>query len=201
MIGSEAFLIGDANFGYGKNLKSITDELVQAMKALRQTGLDACEDPAEMPNEEWITLQNKVGDLALIPDVPARPAWLAVHTMIPGMGRIYNIHPACMGSIFSAVKLGEKIQSFGAKLMIGDASLVGAACTVWQQLAIGLGAAWVEALEKPEESNVFPSCVVKSSTEQMSDGKFGIKELRPGFGLKINEEKLRHKCNAYYNCA
>ena len=197
IIPEETFLIGDANYGYGKNIKKISNELVDNLKNLYNIGLNACEDPAGMPNELWKELQSKVGNLNLIPDVPLRPAWTAIQNIIPDMGRIYNIHPACTGSIFYAVKLARKIQSFGAKLMIGDASLVGAACTVWQQLAIGLGADWVEAIEKPEESDVFSSCVLECSTAQMSDGKFGIKNLYPGFGLKINIDKLKKLSDNY----
>ena len=39
--------------------------------------------------------------------------------------------------------------------MIGDSSLIGAACTFWQQLAIGNEASWVEAMEKPRNKMLF----------------------------------------------
>jgi len=198
IIPENTFLIGDANYGYGKNINNIPNNLVLNLKTLHSEGLNACEDPANMPNELWKELQEKVGKLALIPDVPLRPSWTATKNLIPGMGRIYNIHPACTGSIFHTVKLAKKIQSFDAKLMIGDASLVGAACTVWQQLAIGFNAAWVEAIEKPEESDIFPSCILECSTVQLSTGKFGIKNLNPGFGLILDKEKLKKSADNYY---
>jgi hypothetical protein len=74
--------------------------------------------------------------------------------------------------------------------MIGDSSFVGPACTFWQQLAIGLGASWVEALEKPQESDVFQQCVKRKSTILNSLGKVEIKKMYPGFGLEMDEAKL-----------
>ena len=33
---------------------------------------------------------------------------------------------------------------------------------------------------------------------QMSDGKFGIQELLPGFGLTIDTERLKERSDNYY---
>ena len=70
-------------------------------------------------------------------------------------------------------------QGHGKKLMVGDASLVGPACSAWQQLAIGLGANWVEAIEKPQENDVFQRCVLRNPVERAPDGRFALKEKRP----------------------
>ena len=81
--------------------------------------------------------------------------------------------------------------------MIGDSSLIGPACTFWQQMAIGLGASWVEAIEKPQESDVFEKCVSKMSTEIGKDGRSRITKLRPGFGIEMDEEKLKDMADNY----
>jgi L-alanine-DL-glutamate epimerase-like enolase superfamily enzyme len=187
VFGPDAFLSADANGGY--EFEGV-DALAADLRRLHEAGLNACEDPAYMPNEAWVELQSKIGELGLIPDYPAKVAWRALETLQPGMGTIYNIHPANAGSLQEVVRLGRKIQGYGARLMIGDDSLVGPACTAWQQIGIGLGAAWVEALEKPEESDVLSHCTVQCSTEQKADGRFGLRELRPGFGLELDEAYL-----------
>lgn len=185
------FLIGDANTGYGKPTNNEElDHIAQQLKILFDHGLDACEDPAEMDNEGWIQLQKKVGKLDLIPDVPMRPARVVVHDNIEGMGRIYNIHPGCMESIIDAVKLSNKIKKQGAKLMIGDDSLIGPACTVWQQLAIGLEADWVEALEKDGDSDNFYQSIIDISTQMDEKGAISYDKEKYGFGLDLDVQKL-----------
>jgi hypothetical protein len=82
--------------------------------------------------------------------------------------------------------------------MIGDDSLIGPSCPVWQQIAVGVGAAWVEALEKPQESDVFPRAA-RTATAQQPDGRFGVAELHPGFGTEVDEELLRSESAA--SCA
>jgi L-alanine-DL-glutamate epimerase-like enolase superfamily enzyme len=196
IIGQEAFLVGDVNNGYCKTTGvENLDEIAAALH--HAVGLSACEDPASLTTEQWIQLQNLVGELHLLPDAPLRPAVEAIHSAVPGMGRIYNIHPGCAGSIIHAVQLARTIQAFGARLMIGDDSLVGPACTVWQQLAIGLAADWVEALEKPGESDMFEACVNAQATSRTSDGRVTLTELAPGFGLELDHEQLKEKCQDY----
>ena len=80
--------------------------------------------------------------------------------------------------------------------MIGDDSLVGPACTIWQQLAIGAEAVWVEAIEKYEDSDAFLDCVVDKATFRDSSGKYAMK-AKPGFGLEIDEDKLKSICKNY----
>jgi L-alanine-DL-glutamate epimerase-like enolase superfamily enzyme len=187
-FGPNTYLTADANRGY-KNWESI-DELAGDMRALNLAGLDAIEDPATLTTEQWIELQTKVGDLALIPDYPMRPAYKALKEFTPAMGKIFNIHPDTMGTFVETISLGKTIKEHDKKLMIGDSSFVGPACTFWQQLAIGLGASWVEALEKPQESSVFQQCVKRKSTTLNSLGRVEIKKLYPGFGLEMDDAKL-----------
>ena len=80
--------------------------------------------------------------------------------------------------------------------MIGDASLVGPACSAWQQMAIGLGASWVEALEKKEDSEAYLECIVSKATYRDTNGNFTA-DLKPGFGLQIDEDKLRRCVSRY----
>ncbi|TKG95483.1 hypothetical protein EYV94_08555 [Puteibacter caeruleilacunae] len=194
IIGDDSFVLSDVNEGY-KNWKDI-DELAGILKELHACGLNAVEDPAKMSREQWIELQNKVGSLDLIPDVPMRPSWEAMKKDINGMGRIYNIHPACMGSISIASKLALKIKGLGAKLMVGDASTTGPSCTVWQQIAIGTGASWVEAIEKFDDSEGYLTCIKDSATYRDKDGLFAYKP-KPGFGLELDEDQLRKVCSQY----
>ncbi|MCU0780624.1 MAG: mandelate racemase/muconate lactonizing enzyme family protein [Akkermansiaceae bacterium] len=192
VIGPDAFLVGDVNGGYrpeqtDEDIKPIAD----ALRQLHAAGLSACEDPAYMTVTQWEALQAAVGGLALLPDVPVRPAWSAPRQIRPGMGRIFNMHPACMGSVMETVSLGRLIQSWDRKLMVGDASLVGPACPAWTQMAIGLGADWVEAIEKPQENDVFQRCLLKNPVGRTPDGRFFVRESLPGWGIEIDEAKLR----------
>ncbi len=193
-FGKETFLMADANRGY-KKWKSL-DELASIMKDLHTAGLDAMEDPAQLTKEQWMELQTKVGDFSLIPDRPMRPAHNALEFFNKEMGHYFNIHPDTMGTFDEAVQLGKKIKAADRGLMIGDSSLIGPACTFWQQLAIGLGASWVEAIEKPQESDVFQQCVLKMSTKVVN-GKTEIAKLHPGFGVEMNEVKLKAKADKF----
>jgi L-alanine-DL-glutamate epimerase-like enolase superfamily enzyme len=196
VMGPQAYVTADVNGGYAYTAGESTKPLAQQLLNLRHAGLDACEDPAWLSNEEWVSLQSQIEDLALIADYPTRPSWTAGKSLLPDMARIYNLHPASMGSLLEVPALTERIQGFGGQLMIGDDSLIGPACPVWQQIAIGVGAAWVEALEKPQESDVFPR-VAHTATAQQPDGRFGIAQLKPGFGTEIDEELLRGESAAY----
>jgi L-alanine-DL-glutamate epimerase-like enolase superfamily enzyme len=192
VIGPDAFLVGDPNRGYRPELSDEGIEAIaDALRQLHAAGLSACEDPAEMTATQWEAMQASVGGLALIPDVPVRPAWSAPQQIRPSMGRIFNMHPACMGSVMETVTLGHLIQSWDRKLMVGDSSLVGPACSAWTQMAIGLGADWVEAIEKPQENDVFQRCLLKNPVGRTPDGRFFIRENLPGWGIEIDEAKLR----------
>jgi L-alanine-DL-glutamate epimerase-like enolase superfamily enzyme len=192
VMGPHAYVGGDVNRGYRpKASDASVDDIVTALTALRDAGLSACEDPAAMSNEQWSEVQRRVGSLDLLPDYPMQPAWKGRLTMNPSMGRIFNIHPHGMGSLIEAVELGRVIQRHGKKLMVGDASLVGPACSAWQQVAIGLGADWVEALEKPQESDVFQQCVQTNPIRRTADGRFFVGEHLPGFGVEIDIERLK----------
>lgn len=194
-FGPDTYLLADANRGY-KSWENI-DELAVIMKDFHAAGLDAMEDPAELTKEQWIQLQSKVGEFALIPDRPMRPAFKALELYSPEMGVYFNIHPDTMGTFKEAIELGKKIKSDRRGLMIGDSSLIGPACTFWQQLAIGLSASWVEALEKPQESDVFQRCVKQMSTAVNSDGNAEITNLYPGFGIEMNEGKLQELADKF----
>jgi L-alanine-DL-glutamate epimerase-like enolase superfamily enzyme len=197
IMGEDAFIVGDVNEGYSRTAPEPSmDDLANAMIALREAGLNACEDPAKMSNARWSELQGKVGDLALVPDVPLRPAWKSRVSLDPSMGRIFNMHPNQMGSIIETVELGNKIVGSGKKLMVGDASYIGPACPAWQQLAIGLGANWVEAIEKPEQSDVFQRCLLTNPVSRTPDGRFTVNELLPGFGIEMDLVKLKNLATA-----
>lgn len=184
------YLIGDVNGGYCMLNESATiEQIAQNLATLYDAGLDACEDPAYLPNEQWVALQAQCQKLALVPDYPMRPASEAVKTMLPNMGRIYNIHPGSAGSIFDAIVLAKRIHGIGAKLMIGDDSLIGPGCTIWQQLAQGLGAAWVEATEKPAESDSYFNSVEFLASNSKA-APITIDTSVYGFGARLNNAML-----------
>ncbi len=194
----ETYLIGDVNGGYKMPAESADNaEIAANLAVLHSAGLDACEDPAYFTNEDWVDLQARCGTLALIPDYPMRPAWEAIKTMLPGMGRIYNIHPGSAGSVLDAIALARRIHAVGAKLMIGDDSLIGPGCTIWQQLALGLGAAWVEATEKPSESDAYYAAVQHLATNS-STAPITIDRTVCGFGVELDEAVLAEHADAVY---
>lgn len=188
---SEAYLIGDVNCGYRpEGTQKDLDRIATSLKHLYEVGLDACEDPAFLERGEWMRLQNLVQPLVLIPDYPMRPARKSREEIIGGMGEVYNIHPGTSASIIDAIALAEKIRSLGARLMIGDDSLVGPGCTIWQQLAIGLSAVWVEATEKEIESDFYYDAVIKMATDS-SENPINASRTGHGFGIYLDEEKLQ----------
>ena len=138
VLGKDAVVISDVNKGY-KKWKSL-EELADIINTFKDNGLNAIEDPAPLTIDQWIALQKMTGDADLIPDAPMRPAWLGLDKLQKGMGRIINLHPSTMGSFHHTALLSKKVKEIGAKVMIGDDSLVGPACSAWQQIAIGAGA-------------------------------------------------------------
>lgn len=192
----DTFLIGDVNGGYRmKEEATPIDEIAEKLILLSELGLDACEDPAYISNDEWVELQSKVKVLNLIPDYPMRPASDAIFKIKKGMGRIYNIHPGCTASIIDAVKLAHKVRELGAKIMIGDDSLVGPSCTIWQQIAIGLGADWVEAVEKDKESDFFLKAVKDIATTMNNEGTIVLRSNVFGFGIDMEDTYLSISAN------
>ncbi len=183
------YLIGDVNCGYSDAFDFSLEKLGIQLIILHTTGLDACEDPAEMSLTDWVELQKFVDPLPLISDYTMRPARKALRTMLPGMSRIYNIHPDTMGSVFDAITLAEKIKADGSLLMIGDDSLIGPGCAAWQQLAIGLGAEWVEATEKDIESDFYREAL-SDTCINYKNGHYSLIEGKNGFGVEINERVL-----------
>ena len=194
ILGENAVVISDVNSGY-KKWNSL-QELADILNVFKSNGLNAIEDPANMTNQQWIELQSMVGELSLIPDKPMRPAWKGLKTIAPGMGRIFNLHPSTMGSFKKTVELANKVKTLNAKLMIGDDSLVGPACSAWQQIAIGVGASWVEAIEKKEDSKGYLDCVLKSPTKKEPNGYYALNPA-PGFGLELDEKRLKYVCKLY----
>ncbi|MDF1513800.1 MAG: hypothetical protein P1S60_08330 [Anaerolineae bacterium] len=201
--GRKSYLVADANEGYGRAASASIDILAEHLNALFEKGLNACQDPAALSPAEWVTLQKKVGLLELVASKPFHPAWQGLANVTDGMGRICLLHPGRLGSLADAMLLARRLQGFGARIAIGDNSFVGPGGTIWQQIAIGLEAAWVEALEKPEESDVFSQCVTSQSTTVKPDGRIGLvydearRNLRPGFGLEVDVPRLRKLCSAY----
>lgn len=187
----DTYLIGDVNCGYRpRESRESVRELEDTLKRLYEAGLNACEDPGMLERDQWTALQDSVSPLSLIPDYPMRPARKAEKWIVKGMGDIYNIHPGCSASILDAVSLAKRIKSLGSGLMIGDDSLIGPACSIWQQLAVGLGADWVEAVEKEGESDFYYRSVIALPTDSRRN-PIGLRTTESGFGICLDEEILR----------
>lgn len=198
----ETYLIGDVNCGYrteeetsvmkngGRTEGDSTslERIAEQMRSLYDAGLNACEDPAFLDREEWVALQAAAAPLEIIPDYPMRPSRRSIREICAGMGSIYNIHPDSAGSIVDAVVLAGRIGKLGAGLMIGDDSLVGPSASIWQQLAAGLSARWVEATEKRKESDFYYRCVNSLATDS-SINPISV-TLKAGFGIDLDEKKL-----------
>jgi hypothetical protein len=103
-----------------------------------------------------------------------------------------------MGTFQEINQMAKVIKESGKGIMIGDSSLVGAACTFWQQIAIGNKASWVEAMEKPQEQDAFINCIEEKATQLNAEGKVSV-DFKPGFGLKVNETKLKSLADKYLN--
>jgi L-alanine-DL-glutamate epimerase-like enolase superfamily enzyme len=187
-------VISDVNKGY-KKWQSL-DELKSILNRFKANGLNAIEDPANLKTQQWIELQKMVGDLTLIPDAPMRPAWKGLETITKGMGHIYNLHPSTMGSLTHTAQLANNVKEIGAKVMIGDDSLVGPACSAWQQIAIGVDATWVEAIEKKEGSELYLECLQSTATKKEANGYYSF-ESRPGFGVQIDTNRLKKVSEMY----
>ena len=195
-LGPNSFIIGDANSGY-KNIKNL-DELVTILNTLNRAGMNSIEDPGLHTKEDWEYLNKNVINMSLVPDKILRPAKESLKFYSKEMGKIFNIHPHVQGSFIESNQLAKMIIDSERKLMIGDGSLIGAACTFWQQFAVGNKAFFVEAMEKPQEDSTFLNCIIEKSTSLNSEGKV-VLNLKPGFGLKVNSEKLKKDCSSYHS--
>lgn len=195
-LGPDAFILGDPNRGYD-HVKDL-NELSQIMVALHQAGMDGVEDPSNLKKEELIFLQSNVGKLSIVPDHIMRPAAKSIKYFDERMGNFFNLHPNCMGTFQEINQMAKVIKESGKGIMIGDSSLVGAACTFWQQIAIGNKASWVEAMEKPQEQDAFINCIEEKATQLNAEGKASV-DFKPGFGLKVNETKLKSLADKYLN--
>ncbi len=195
-LGPDAFILGDPNRGYD-HVKDL-NELSQIMVALHKAGMDGVEDPSNLKKEELIFLQSNVGKLSIVPDHIMRPAAKSIKYFDERMGNFFNLHPNCMGTFQEINQMAKVIKESGKGIMIGDSSLVGAACTFWQQIAIGNKASWVEAMEKPQEQDAFINCIEEKATQLNAEGKVSV-DFKPGFGLKVNETKLKFLADKYLN--
>ena len=193
-LGPDSFILGDPNRGY-KNITDL-DELSEIMIALNKVGMDGVEDPSDLSKEDLIYLQTHVGNLSIVPDKIMRPAYKSISYFDDRMGNYFNLHPNCMGTFTEVNEISKVIKASNKGIMIGDSSLIGAACTFWQQIAVGNQASWVEAMEKPQEQDSFLKCIEQKATSLNEEGMVEV-DFKPGFGLKVNEKKLISLADAY----
>ena len=79
-------------------------------------------------------------------------------------------------------------------MMVGDDSLVGPSASIWQQLASGLGARWVEATEKRRESDFYYRCVNDLATDSTHNPIFI--QWKKGFGINLDEARLAREVDS-----
>lgn len=182
------YLIGAPHERYTSRLYSTAEQIGMQLLKLYAAGLDACEDPARLTVSEWILLQQYIGDLSLIAESPLRFARRTIHTVNPDMAKVYNIRPGYTGSVFDAVLLAERIVSGGGHVMVGDDDFIGPACEQWQQIAIALGADWVEAAYKPGISDFYRS-VQRGNGILLLNGVYNQLPVA-GFGTELDEGRL-----------
>ena len=185
----KVYLIGDACERYSSRFFSTTEQIGIQLLKLYAAGLDACEDPAHLNANAWITLQSFVSPLTLVADKPLRPARRGYIEAHPRMGRMFNIHPDFAGSIFDAVRLAEKLHTNGNRVYIGDDVCIGPACSAWQQIAIALGADWVEAIEKTKQSDFYQRAKISSGVLYCNGVYNQLQNVR-GFGTILDETIL-----------
>ena len=195
-LGPDSFILGDPNRGY-KNITDL-DELSKIMISLNEAGMDGVEDPSDLKKEELIYLQANVGKLSIVPDKIMRPAYKSINYFDDRIGNYFNLHHNCMGTFTEINEISKVIRASKKGIMIGDSSLIAAACTFWQQIAIGNEASWVEAMEKPQEQDAFLKCIEQKATHLNKEGKVEM-DFKPGFGLKVNEQKLISLADAHLN--
>ena len=210
-LGPDSFILGDPNRGYshiiGRTSRSnptkncgekVLNKLSKIMIALNEAGMDGVEDPASLMKEELIFIQANVGKLSIVLDKIMRPASKSIKYFDKRMGNYFNLHPNQMGTFTEINEISKVIRASNKGIMIGDGSYIGAACTFWQQLAIGNKASWVEAMEKPQEQDAFINCIEEKATQLNAEGKVSV-DFKPGFGLKVNENKLKSLAYKYLN--
>lgn len=185
----KVFLIGDACERYSSSYFRTIEQIGIQLLKLYAAGLDACEDPASIPTNSWITLQAFASPLELSADKPLRHACRSVMTVHPKMAHIYNIHPDFMGSITDAVRLAERVHFGGNRVYIGDDLCIGPACDAWQQIAIALGAEWVETLEKPRQAP-FYAHAKRQCGVLFCNGVYNQLQNVTGFGTVLDEAVL-----------
>ncbi|MBS1369426.1 MAG: hypothetical protein HPZ91_05655 [Lentisphaeria bacterium] len=185
-VGDKCYIAGDVNCGYPPDLP----ELLRVMKRLHAAGLNGCEDPAPLNWRGMRELQAALPELNLIPDELLRPVYRSRRSAEPSPGMICNLHPDTMGSLPETVAFAQHLKATGIRFMIGDDSLIGPACSAWQQIACSLGADWVEALEKPQESTAFTDCIRFNPVHRDASGLCRIEGEYCGFGLDVDREKL-----------
>lgn len=202
ILPEKCYFTADVNEGYLRNISKLTmtdiNTLVAYMKRLYIAGLNACEDPAKLTFEEMEMVQGKIPEMPIIIDKLLRPAYKLYNTLKVVPGHIYNLHPHCMGSVRAMLLLSKRLSNGGAKIMVGDNSLIGAGCTAWQQLACNIGAEWCEAIEKPlEYSHLFTNCIKSCATKRDDIGLCHCEYGRIGFGLDIDSEQLARNAEFY----
>ncbi len=183
------YLIGAACESYTEEAQDSPEKLGVQLLKMYTAGLDACEDPASMTGEEWKQLRSFVEPLHLIASIPIRPARYALSRVSPDTADIFNIHPGMTGSIFDAAALAEKMKAAGKKIAVGDDGFIGPGCSEWQQLAVGMGARWIEAMEKPGYSDSYLS-TLRHNPVVFAEGCCSVMAGHTGFGIDIDDRML-----------
>lgn len=184
----KVFLIGAPHERYASRLYSSCEQIGMQLLMLYAAGLDACEDPARLTYSEWVRLQEYTENFQLIPEAPMRVSRRALRAFRPDMAKMFNIRAGYTGSVFDAVLLGERILAGGGHFLIGDDGFIGPACAQWQQIAVALGADWVECSSRTAGA-AFYHRAVRSEGIMFCNGVYNQLPTE-GFGIELDEDVL-----------
>jgi len=193
----DTFIVVDATRTYTIKDADL-QPLEEIIKRLAQAGANAIEDLASVPEERLPEIRNlgKKYGVIIISDRYIRDSQKALKKNLKGSADLFNLHPGDMGNFYCVSALVTKIKSFGGEICIGENSLIGPGCTVYQQIAIAVGAQWVETTEKPHENSVFLNAIVEESTYRLPDGAYAMLPM-PGWGLTVDRAQLLKACTRH----
>lgn len=183
------YLIGCAAGAYSDALDFSVEKLGVRLLKMYTAGLDFCEDPAVMEPSDWRELQSFVDPLPLAAERLLCPVRRALTFIDSDVCRVFKLRPGLSGSVFDISAFTDRVRSFDREIAVGDGGLIGPGCSQWQQLAVGLSAKWVEAVERSPRSDPY-SEALRSSPLMLSEGMYALAGGAPGFGLDIDARVL-----------
>jgi len=181
-VGEQATIYVDANHGWS------AEHAIKALSAMAEYDLDLVEEPS--PAEDLIgrqRLAQKV-PIPIMADESAPSLNDATRELTTGSARALSIKTTRTGFTESA-RLLALARALGARTVIGTQadSMIGAAAS------LAFGSAFRQLAAEPGELDYFTVLTDQLVTEPLEvRGGFLTPSQRPGIGVEIDEDKLRH---------